>query len=143
MNLTYWVEEPQDPSFSGLGPLSDGAIDSRDDLEHYDDNSTGRGEKNYQGLTIRPRSLSQTAFSKSGFSASGYPQGCGTGRNPSPLGRRPSLPTPSRQTFGELEYVQNPATPPNVTTSRKKHKCPYCETEFTRHHNLKSHMLTH
>lgn len=27
--------------------------------------------------------------------------------------------------------------------SNKKHKCPYCETEFTRHHNLKSHMLTH
>ncbi|KAI1120003.1 hypothetical protein F5Y10DRAFT_142646 [Nemania abortiva] len=25
----------------------------------------------------------------------------------------------------------------------KKHKCPYCETEFTRHHNLKSHLLTH
>jgi len=27
--------------------------------------------------------------------------------------------------------------------SQKKHKCPYCETEFTRHHNLKSHLLTH
>lgn len=27
--------------------------------------------------------------------------------------------------------------------SHKKHKCPYCETEFTRHHNLKSHLLTH
>lgn len=25
----------------------------------------------------------------------------------------------------------------------KKHKCPYCSTEFTRHHNLKSHLLTH
>ncbi|ORY65930.1 uncharacterized protein BCR38DRAFT_338963 [Pseudomassariella vexata] len=36
---------------------------------------------------------------------------------------------------------------PNQTTPRspnsKKHKCPYCETEFTRHHNLKSHLLTH
>ena len=29
------------------------------------------------------------------------------------------------------------------TYSHKKHKCPYCETEFTRHHNLKSHLLTH
>ena len=28
-------------------------------------------------------------------------------------------------------------------SSNKKHKCPYCETEFTRHHNLKSHLLTH
>ncbi|KAK2069666.1 hypothetical protein P8C59_004223 [Phyllachora maydis] len=31
---------------------------------------------------------------------------------------------------------------PRSPTS-KKHKCPYCETEFTRHHNLKSHLLTH
>lgn len=29
------------------------------------------------------------------------------------------------------------------TSSNKKHKCPYCSTEFTRHHNLKSHLLTH
>lgn len=29
------------------------------------------------------------------------------------------------------------------SSSSKKHKCPYCETEFTRHHNLKSHLLTH
>lgn len=28
-------------------------------------------------------------------------------------------------------------------SSNKKHKCPYCSTEFTRHHNLKSHLLTH
>lgn len=27
--------------------------------------------------------------------------------------------------------------------SAKKHKCPYCSTDFTRHHNLKSHLLTH
>ena len=27
--------------------------------------------------------------------------------------------------------------------SSKKHRCPYCTTEFTRHHNLKSHLLTH
>ena len=27
--------------------------------------------------------------------------------------------------------------------STKKPKCPYCSTEFTRHHDLKSHLLTH
>lgn len=27
--------------------------------------------------------------------------------------------------------------------SAKKHRCPYCATEFTRQHNLKSHLLTH
>ncbi|KOS21013.1 Transcriptional regulator prz1 [Escovopsis weberi] len=33
------------------------------------------------------------------------------------------------------------ASPP--ASVGKKHKCPYCNTEFTRHHNLKSHLLTH
>lgn len=28
-------------------------------------------------------------------------------------------------------------------TQSKKHKCPFCDVEFTRHHNLKSHLLTH
>jgi hypothetical protein len=28
-------------------------------------------------------------------------------------------------------------------TTQKRHKCPYCDTDFTRHHNLKSHLLTH
>ncbi|KAK9418181.1 putative C2H2-type domain-containing protein [Seiridium unicorne] len=40
-----------------------------------------------------------------------------------------------------------PMTPGQAGAPRspnsKKHKCPYCETEFTRHHNLKSHLLTH
>ncbi|KAI5293642.1 hypothetical protein KEM52_005357 [Ascosphaera acerosa] len=27
--------------------------------------------------------------------------------------------------------------------STKKHSCPHCGTQFTRHHNLKSHLLTH
>ena len=31
----------------------------------------------------------------------------------------------------------------NSTSSVKRHKCPYCDTDFTRHHNLKSHLLTH
>ena len=30
-----------------------------------------------------------------------------------------------------------------TSSGSKKHKCPYCNTEFTRHHNLKSHLLTH
>ncbi|MCJ1311128.1 hypothetical protein MMC25_004798 [Agyrium rufum] len=36
------------------------------------------------------------------------------------------------------EHSRSPST-----SSNKKHKCPYCSTEFTRHHNLKSHLLTH
>lgn len=37
-------------------------------------------------------------------------------------------------------YGQNS---PKSPTSNKRHKCPYCSTDFTRHHNLKSHLLTH
>jgi DNA-directed RNA polymerase subunit RPC12/RpoP len=32
---------------------------------------------------------------------------------------------------------------PERSSTGKKHRCPYCATEFTRHHNLKSHLLTH
>ena len=41
-----------------------------------------------------------------------------------------SLPTPS--------YGQSSPKSPG-----KRHKCPFCSTDFTRHHNLKSHLLTH
>ncbi|KAF4977747.1 hypothetical protein FZEAL_5766 [Fusarium zealandicum] len=37
--------------------------------------------------------------------------------------------------------TQGQSSPPS--SASKKHKCPYCNTEFTRHHNLKSHLLTH
>lgn len=37
--------------------------------------------------------------------------------------------------------TQSQGSPP--PSANKKHKCPYCNTEFTRHHNLKSHLLTH
>ncbi|KAI3322232.1 hypothetical protein HD806DRAFT_143288 [Xylariaceae sp. AK1471] len=50
---------------------------------------------------------------------------------PAPPARGMSMPmTPNAQTA--------PRSP-----NSKKHRCPYCETEFTRHHNLKSHLLTH
>ncbi|KAI1253161.1 hypothetical protein MGN70_005369 [Eutypa lata] len=46
----------------------------------------------------------------------------------------PQMPAPTR----EISLPIPPRSP-----NSKKHKCPYCETEFTRHHNLKSHLLTH
>ncbi|KAK3383412.1 hypothetical protein B0T24DRAFT_543030 [Lasiosphaeria ovina] len=43
-----------------------------------------------------------------------------------------------------MSSSQNPdLTPRSPSSMSKKHKCPYCDTEFTRHHNLKSHLLTH
>lgn len=48
-------------------------------------------------------------------------------------GRHMSLKAPSSSTPG----------PSRTSSTTKKHKCPHCATEFTRHHNLKSHLLTH
>lgn len=42
-------------------------------------------------------------------------------------------------TFPMPTQIQSSPT----SSGGKKHKCPYCNTEFTRHHNLKSHLLTH
>ena len=59
----------------------------------------------------------------------------GTSLSYPPLGQStPQLPLPTR----DLSLPVPPRSP-----NSKKHKCPYCETEFTRHHNLKSHLLTH
>ncbi|KAL6896261.1 hypothetical protein HDV57DRAFT_481757 [Trichoderma longibrachiatum] len=54
-----------------------------------------------------------------------------TGSMPDSPVRNMSFPMPS----------QSQGSPP--PSANKKHKCPYCNTEFTRHHNLKSHLLTH
>ncbi len=45
-----------------------------------------------------------------------------------------------------LPPIHTSAPIPELTPrspSSKRHRCPYCDTEFTRHHNLKSHLLTH
>jgi hypothetical protein len=47
--------------------------------------------------------------------------------------------TPSRgMSLPNSGYNHSPRSP-----STKRHKCPFCDTDFTRHHNLKSHLLTH
>ncbi|OTB02141.1 hypothetical protein M426DRAFT_322966 [Hypoxylon sp. CI-4A] len=57
------------------------------------------------------------------------------------------LPPTSNMPAPPVRGMSMPMTPnqPNAPRSpnSKRHKCPYCETEFTRHHNLKSHLLTH
>ncbi|KIW17611.1 hypothetical protein PV08_04806 [Exophiala spinifera] len=42
-----------------------------------------------------------------------------------------------------MSLPQSTSRPGTRSPSSKKHRCPYCATEFTRHHNLKSHLLTH
>lgn len=62
----------------------------------------------------------------------------------SPQGNMPAPGAPQRGMSMPMPPSQGsdmePRSPGN---SNKKHKCPYCQTEFTRHHNLKSHLLTH
>ncbi|KAK4199592.1 hypothetical protein QBC40DRAFT_80563 [Triangularia verruculosa] len=60
------------------------------------------------------------------------PQGAMSAPGPSQRGMSMPMPTSQGSDLG-----------PRSPGSHKKHKCPYCETEFTRHHNLKSHLLTH
>ena len=52
------------------------------------------------------------------------------------------LHTPSQRNLSLPNNVYSSGSPKTGSGSRK-HKCPYCSTEFTRHHNLKSHLLTH
>ena len=42
-----------------------------------------------------------------------------------------------------MSYPGIQSSPKSPASNNKRHKCPYCSTDFTRHHNLKSHLLTH
>ncbi|KAF2671308.1 hypothetical protein BT63DRAFT_213553 [Microthyrium microscopicum] len=52
------------------------------------------------------------------------------------------LHTPNQRNLSLPNNVYSGGSPRSGSGS-KRHKCPYCSTEFTRHHNLKSHLLTH
>ncbi|TKA73376.1 hypothetical protein B0A55_06375 [Friedmanniomyces simplex] len=54
-------------------------------------------------------------------------------------------PQPQEQDGGPSRGMSYPGIQgsPKSPASNKRHKCPYCATDFTRHHNLKSHLLTH
>lgn len=58
---------------------------------------------------------------------------------PGPLPPEHDPRAPTRQ-MSLPGYAQNS---PKSPSTNKRHKCPYCATDFTRHHNLKSHLLTH
>lgn len=50
--------------------------------------------------------------------------------------------TPTTPGFQSATTPTTPFSPPTGGT-RGKHTCPHCHKTFTRHHNLKSHLLTH
>jgi hypothetical protein len=60
---------------------------------------------------------------------------------PGPLPSSASMSAPPSRGMSLPTSQHTPGGPRSPNS--KKHKCPYCETEFTRHHNLKSHLLTH
>lgn len=76
----------------------------------------------------RPRHRDETDLQESSNKAFSYPMPTGALSDPR---RGLSLPNSGFQKSGQR------------SPSAKKHRCPYCATEFTRHHNLKSHLLTH
>lgn len=66
--------------------------------------------------------------------------------NRSTPSRGMSLPMPhSHYNSGDqtTPHTRSPSMSQGGSGSSKRHKCPYCSTDFTRHHNLKSHLLTH
>jgi Zinc finger, C2H2 type len=60
---------------------------------------------------------------------------------PPPPGEDPRIPTPQRSI--SLQSMGHSGGSPRSGSGPRRHKCPYCSTDFTRHHNLKSHLLTH
>ena len=76
------------------------------------------------------KSRAESTSPDDGLKAFSYP-GPNLQPQPSDHRRGMSLPNSAARQGGSR-------SPPN-----KKHRCPYCSTEFTRHHNLKSHLLTH
>ncbi|CAI4216436.1 unnamed protein product [Parascedosporium putredinis] len=50
---------------------------------------------------------------------------------------------PSRTLSYPLTAPSDQGSPTSPEAGSKRHKCPFCDTVFTRHHNLKSHLLTH
>ncbi|KAL8370802.1 hypothetical protein RB595_000914 [Gaeumannomyces hyphopodioides] len=90
-----------------------------------------RSDQPHGSFVAQPDAQTQdknTAYSYPGI----LPPGVSIGA-PAPPQRGMSLPMTSSQ---------HPDIVPRSPSS-KKHKCPCCDTVFTRHHNLKSHLLTH
>lgn len=139
------LNEPAGSSPKAAQVSDDMQVDSYTSSSHYAEPSTGADDQTNQTLmntsTVaspgpiedvasqdgdRPRHQSDLA--EDANKAFSYPMPAN-----SPLDPRRGLSLP-HSGF----HKGSPRSP-----STKKHRCPYCSTEFTRHHNLKSHLLTH
>ncbi|KAI0848854.1 hypothetical protein F5Y00DRAFT_253109 [Daldinia vernicosa] len=95
--------------------------------------TTSPGPMELDGHTEHPGFGTQppAPMEEKGVTSLSYPGILPSTNMPAPPIRGMSMPMTPNQQGG-------PRSP-----GSKRHKCPYCETEFTRHHNLKSHLLTH
>ncbi|KAL7266538.1 hypothetical protein RUND412_010914 [Rhizina undulata] len=59
------------------------------------------------------------------------------------ISERLSATTPTTPGFAPNTTTPNTPFSPSSSSGRAKHSCPHCHQTFTRHHNLKSHLLTH
>jgi len=116
------ISQPE-PMFDGYSNATDGGhrntdISDNDDGIHYNQALPPAGKTPESGRTLKQPNVDRGRYS------------------PPPS---PGLSGKSGRT--ELQTTADPEATAAVST--KRHQCPYCSTDFTRHHNLLSHLLTH
>lgn len=112
-------------SVASPGQMDDAAGEYDEDDDDGDDDGQGQSENGHRrddaGATDQEEGRSNKAFTY-----------------PGPIVTAQAHRTSSLPQSGYGSGRANTRSP-----SSKRHKCPYCSTDFTRHHNLKSHLLTH
>ncbi|KAJ5082063.1 hypothetical protein N7532_011106 [Penicillium argentinense] len=133
---------------------NDAATDPYGSTEHHQNSlmqtstvaSPGPIEESASQDGDRPRPRAASDLEQDSNKAFSYPMPSGgpgmlaANTPPPPSARRLSISDPRRGlSLPDAGYNRGSLRSP----SAKKHRCPYCATEFTRQHNLKSHLLTH
>jgi hypothetical protein len=137
-------QEPSQPSQVDLGRIATAAMDNTSDpasgAPAATANSNGSSEIATTAGPSNPADSPLLNESNAQFQAMSPVQPLRAGS----ISEQASATTPTTERFS----ATTPTTPfsPSATTpggSRGKHTCPHCQQSFTRHHNLKSHLLTH
>ena len=120
-------QQPSAPSAASLANASGEVVNSPVPME-VDSREDQRLYAPQPDAQMEPQDKPPSSLSYPGVLPHGAPMSA-----PAAPPRGMSMPIPNAQ--GADGGPRSPGS--------KKHKCPYCSTEFTRHHNLKSHLLTH
>ncbi|KAJ4417636.1 hypothetical protein N0V85_001770 [Neurospora sp. IMI 360204] len=122
------VNQPSGPSAPSLANASAEVVNSPVPMD-VDSREDQRLYAPQPDAQMEPQDKPPSSLSYPGVLPHGAPMSA-----PAPPPRGMSMP---------ISNAQGADVTPRSPGSSKKHKCPYCSTEFTRHHNLKSHLLTH